>query len=139
MVYFTIVLALLVIDFAHENSIETKRWKLRSKFLFINNISTFYKTMHYLVQILVSAIVVALIIIIKAGSTTNNEFENTTYSRVVDPDAVPGTQSFQTFVSFYPSPWMAGAGDWVSAHQRARDFVSQLTLLEKVNLTTGIG
>jgi hypothetical protein len=139
MAYFTIVLALLATDFAHGNSIETKRWRLRSKFLYINNISTFYKTMHHLVRILVSAIVVTLIRIIKAGSTTNNEFENTTYSRVVDPDAVPGTQSFQTFASFYPSPWMAGAGDWVSVHQQARAFVSQLTLLEKVNLTTGVG
>ncbi|CZS93589.1 probable beta-glucosidase 1 precursor [Rhynchosporium graminicola] len=40
---------------------------------------------------------------------------------------------------FYPSPWMSGQGDWEGAYEKARDFVSQLTLLEKVNLTTGVG
>jgi beta-glucosidase len=40
---------------------------------------------------------------------------------------------------FYPSPWMSGQGDWADAYEKARDFVSQLTLLEKVNLTTGVG
>lgn len=40
---------------------------------------------------------------------------------------------------FYPSPWMSGKGDWADAYAQARDFVSQLTLLEKVNLTTGVG
>ncbi|KAJ5130891.1 uncharacterized protein N7515_006930 [Penicillium bovifimosum] len=39
----------------------------------------------------------------------------------------------------YPSPWMTGAGDWAEAYQRAVDFVSGLTLAEKVNLTTGAG
>jgi beta-glucosidase len=28
---------------------------------------------------------------------------------------------------------------WEAAYEKAKDFVSQLTLLEKVNLTTGIG
>lgn len=40
---------------------------------------------------------------------------------------------------FYPSPWMSGQGEWADAYEKARDFVSQLTLLEKVNLTTGVG
>ena|ERR1700712_3118242 len=41
---------------------------------------------------------------------------------------------------FYPSPWMDGkAPEWAEAYSKARDFVSQLTLLEKVNLTTGVG
>jgi hypothetical protein len=41
---------------------------------------------------------------------------------------------------FYPSPWMdPEAQGWQDAYAKARDFVSQLTLLEKVNLTTGIG
>ncbi|KAI1264944.1 hypothetical protein F5Y18DRAFT_71532 [Xylariaceae sp. FL1019] len=41
---------------------------------------------------------------------------------------------------FYPSPWVNYAADgWTSAHKKAKDFVSQLTLLEKVNLTTGVG
>jgi len=40
---------------------------------------------------------------------------------------------------FYPSPWMSGQGEWAAAYAQARDFVSQMTLLEKVNLTTGVG
>lgn len=40
---------------------------------------------------------------------------------------------------FYPSPWIEGTGDWAAAYEKARAFVSQLTLLEKVNLTTGTG
>lgn len=40
----------------------------------------------------------------------------------------------------YPSPWMnPEAPGWEQAYSRAKDFVSQLTLLEKVNLTTGVG
>lgn len=39
----------------------------------------------------------------------------------------------------YPSPWMNGGGDWQEAYAKATQFVSQLTLLEKVNLTTGVG
>ena len=41
---------------------------------------------------------------------------------------------------FYPSPWMnPKALGWEEAYQKAKAFVSQLTLLEKVNLTTGVG
>ncbi|KAJ5545966.1 beta-glucosidase A [Penicillium frequentans] len=40
---------------------------------------------------------------------------------------------------FYPSPWMTGQGEWAEAHRRAVEFVSNLTLAEKVNLTTGAG
>ncbi|ESZ90439.1 glycoside hydrolase family 3 protein [Sclerotinia borealis F-4128] len=39
----------------------------------------------------------------------------------------------------YPSPWMNGKGDWADAYSKAKKFVSQLTVLEKVNLTTGVG
>jgi beta-glucosidase len=40
----------------------------------------------------------------------------------------------------YPSPWMdPNADGWAAAYQQAKAFVSQLTLLEKVNLTTGVG
>ncbi|ETI28307.1 hypothetical protein G647_00756 [Cladophialophora carrionii CBS 160.54] len=39
----------------------------------------------------------------------------------------------------YPSPWGSGAGDWATAYEKARSFVSGLTLMEKVNLTTGTG
>jgi beta-glucosidase len=41
---------------------------------------------------------------------------------------------------FYPSPWMNPEADgWTEAYAKAREFVSQMTLLEKVNLTTGVG
>lgn len=41
---------------------------------------------------------------------------------------------------FYPSPWMDPEADgWADAYAQARDFVSQMTLLEKVNITTGVG
>ena len=40
----------------------------------------------------------------------------------------------------YPSPWMdPQAAGWEDAYIRAKEFVSQLTLTEKVNLTTGVG
>jgi beta-glucosidase len=40
----------------------------------------------------------------------------------------------------YPSPWMdPNAIGWEEAYAKAKDFVSQMTLLEKVNLTTGVG
>ncbi|KAI0438663.1 glycosyl hydrolase family 3 N terminal domain-containing protein [Xylaria telfairii] len=42
--------------------------------------------------------------------------------------------------NFYPSPWSSGGPDgWDDAYKRAHEFVSKLTLLEKVNLTTGTG
>ena len=34
---------------------------------------------------------------------------------------------------------MSATGEWEDAYTKAKDFVTQLTLLEKVNLTTGIG
>jgi beta-glucosidase len=41
---------------------------------------------------------------------------------------------------FYPSPWMdPSAPGWEQAYAQAKAFVSGLTLLEKVNLTTGVG
>lgn len=41
---------------------------------------------------------------------------------------------------FYPSPWMnPHAHGWEEAYAKAKQFVSQLTLMEKVNLTTGVG
>ena len=41
---------------------------------------------------------------------------------------------------FYPSPWAnPNADGWQDAYAKAKAFVSQLTLLEKVNLTTGVG
>jgi beta-glucosidase len=41
---------------------------------------------------------------------------------------------------FYPTPWMDPKADgWAEAYAKAKEFVSQLTLMEKVNLTTGVG
>jgi hypothetical protein len=45
----------------------------------------------------------------------------------------------QVSPEFYPSPWTNGSLDWDAAYEKAVAFVSQLTLLEKVNLTTGAG
>lgn len=46
----------------------------------------------------------------------------------------------ETSDPFYPSPWMDPDADgWREAYVQAREFVSQLTLMEKVNLTTGVG
>jgi hypothetical protein len=39
----------------------------------------------------------------------------------------------------YPSPWMRGGNGWDDAYAKAQQFVSGLTLLEKINLTTGVG
>lgn len=43
-------------------------------------------------------------------------------------------------VNGFPSPWGSGGpGGWDEAYTKAREFVSGLTLVEKVNLTTGTG
>jgi beta-glucosidase len=39
----------------------------------------------------------------------------------------------------YPSPWAVGGDGWDEAIAKANDFVGQMTLVEKVNLTTGTG
>ncbi|KAF2842470.1 glycoside hydrolase family 3 protein [Patellaria atrata CBS 101060] len=39
----------------------------------------------------------------------------------------------------YPAPWAQGTGEWAEAYAKAQEIVSQLTLLEKVNITTGVG
>jgi len=39
----------------------------------------------------------------------------------------------------FPSPWAAGGLGWDEAYSKAKEFVSGLTLVEKVNLTTGTG
>lgn len=57
-------------------------------------------------------------------------------------DAIPQLHKRDLAVSdpFYPSPWMdPQAQGWEDAYVKAKAFVSQLTLLEKVNLTTGVG
>ena len=40
----------------------------------------------------------------------------------------------------YPSPWMnPDAAGWEDAYAKAKAFVTEMTLVEKVNLTTGTG
>jgi beta-glucosidase len=70
------------------------------------------------------------------------------------PDAAPaGFEEWISPIVCFPSPCLcfpayspkiatknvSGDGDWASAVAKARAFVAQLTLAEKVNLTTGIG
>ena len=69
------------------------------------------------------------------------QFPDTVYpgAQSPDPQVAAGAQSGQTSPPFYPSPWGEGSGEWAAAYAKAKDFVSQLTLTEKVNLTTGVG
>lgn len=69
------------------------------------------------------------------------QFPDITYPEAVskNPAVVAGSQSHQSSPPKYPSPWGEGLGDWEEAYVKAREFVSQLTLEEKVNLTTGTG
>lgn len=63
---------------------------------------------------------------------------STTYPNAVSPN--PAAAVDATFSPpYYPSPWGSGAGDWASAYAKATAFVGQLTLVEKINLTTGVG
>lgn len=48
-------------------------------------------------------------------------------------------QELATFEPSFPSPWGGGGPGWDEAYVKARAFVRNLTLLEKVNLTTGTG
>ncbi|KAF4983088.1 hypothetical protein FZEAL_1417 [Fusarium zealandicum] len=70
-------------------------------------------------------------------------FDSLAYSRA-DPSENPQVLARAEDLAFspphYPSPWMdPEATGWQDAYAKAKDFVSQLTLLEKVNLTTGVG
>ena len=79
----------------------------------------------------------------KKSTNTVGQFPDTTYPDYVNenPVVVAGSNSYQTSPPKYPSPWTGGVADpsWQDAYAKARDFVSQLTLEEKVNLTTGTG
>lgn len=72
-------------------------------------------------------------------TATEQIYPNTTYPGYTDPNVVEGALSFETSPPEYPSPWMNPSEDWAEAYAKAKDFVSQLTLMEKVNLTTGVG
>ncbi|CAG8925981.1 unnamed protein product [Penicillium salamii] len=53
--------------------------------------------------------------------------------------SVANANSLEYSPPYYPSPWMTGQGEWSEAYARAVEFVSNLTLAEKVNITTGSG
>jgi beta-glucosidase len=55
------------------------------------------------------------------------------------PDAAPA--GFEEWVSpvVVPAPNVAGHGDWADAVTRAKTMVKKMTLVEKVNVTTGQG
>ncbi|EMD01113.1 glycoside hydrolase family 3 protein [Baudoinia panamericana UAMH 10762] len=55
------------------------------------------------------------------------------------PACCPHCNPNNTSPPKYPSPWGTGLGNWSEAYAQARAFVAQLTLTEKVNLTTGVG
>lgn len=67
------------------------------------------------------------------------QFPNVTYPDAIspNPNVVLGAQTNQTSPPRYPSPWGTGAGEWATAYEKAIAIVEQLTLGEKVNLTTG--
>ena len=71
-------------------------------------------------------------------SNNSAPFPAATYPGAESPDpAAAASADFSP--PYYPSPWGTGSGDWADAYKKAEAFVSQLTLLEKVNLTTGTG
>lgn len=85
-------------------------------------------------------ILTAIAALIPSKLTSQQIFPNTTYPGAVDPNTENGDRFLQGSDPFYPSPWMTpGVLDWADAYVKAKDFVSQLTLMEKVNLTTGVG
>jgi beta-glucosidase len=70
---------------------------------------------------------------------SRSQFSNVTYPDGVspNPNAILGAQTNQTSPPRYPSPFGSGAGEWAEAYKKAINIVEQLTLEEKVNLTTG--
>ena len=70
---------------------------------------------------------------------SHSQFPNVTYPDAIspNPNAVLGAQTNQTSPPKYPSPWGSGSGEWAEAYKKAITVVEQLTLEEKVNLTTG--
>jgi hypothetical protein len=58
-------------------------------------------------------------------------------ARSVGPrDPVP--EGYQA-APYYPSPYGGWLDSWKDAYSKAQDLVSQMTLAEKVNITSGVG
>ncbi|KAK5110051.1 hypothetical protein LTR62_006295 [Meristemomyces frigidus] len=66
-------------------------------------------------------------------------YPNTTYPNATNSYIDYAALWGQTEGEYFPAPWGEGSADWADAYAKAREFVSQLTLVEKVNLTTGVG
>ncbi|KAL8696708.1 MAG: hypothetical protein Q9201_007525 [Fulgogasparrea decipioides] len=91
-------------------------------------------------QWLAGALLVAAKLVGAQDGNTTAPFPNATYPNATSPDPAAEQTSGPAFSPpYYPSIWGSGAGNWSNAYARARAFVSQLTLTEKVNLTTGVG
>ena len=86
-----------------------------------------------------AALLAALPVALAQKNPPGPPFPDTTYPNATEPYAVAGAQSNQTSPPHYPAPWGSGLGEWQAAYAQAQAFVSQLTLTEKVNLTTGVG
>ncbi|WAQ80717.1 hypothetical protein PtA15_1A55 [Puccinia triticina] len=65
----------------------------------------------------------------------------TTGTSNFDFQVTPAPPGFESWISpvVLPSPAQQGPSAWTSSIQRAKQFVAQLTIEEKVNLTTGAG
>ena len=64
------------------------------------------------------------------------------------PEAVPGSVKLEqrddasegyNSPAYYPTPHGGWVSDWAEAYEKAYQVVSNMTLAEKVNLTTGTG
>ena len=88
--------------------------------------------------ILLSLLVASRVVYAQQLDNSSAPFPAATYPGAESSN--PAAQADSNFSPpYYPSPWGTGAGDWADAYTKARAFVGQLTLLEKVNLTTGVG
>lgn len=75
---------------------------------------------------------------IQQDGNPSTAYPASTYPNAVSPN--PAASANADFSPpYYPSPWASGAGSWADAHAKATAFVAQLTLVEKINLTTGVG
>jgi beta-glucosidase len=62
------------------------------------------------------------------------------FAFLIASNGASNADTLATLPEYFPSPWSAGGPDgWDDAYERAREFISTLTVLEKVNLTTGTG
>lgn len=59
------------------------------------------------------------------------------FNPTLPPDYLTPTEPYSPYS--YPSPNATGLGGWEIANAKAKRFVSQLTLEEKVGLCTGTG